>query len=97
MGFIDESPCTAQGTCLQSQWEGIQIRTDGILNHFHKLQKNINEWKLSIRNFPSSPVEIHQKFNLLAKDIANLSNQALLAAVSTVIHRDISNLGDVFV
>ena len=94
-GFIDESPYTGPGTSLQSQWEGIEIRTDRILNLFHKLQKNINEWESSIRNFPNSGVEIHQRFNLLAIDIANLSNQALLAVVSTAIHRDISNLGDV--
>ena len=78
---------------LQSQWEGIQIRTDGILNHFHKLQKNINEWELSIGNFPILFIAIHQKFNLLSKEITNLSNQALL--VSTAIHRDISNLKDI--
>ena len=50
---------------------------------------------MSIGNFPNSSVKIHQKFNVLSKYIANLSNQALLAAVSTVIHRDISNLGDI--
>ena len=46
-------------------------------------------------NFPSSSIEIHQKFNLFTKEVANLSNQALLAAVSTMILRDISNLGDI--
>ena len=48
-----------------------------------------------IQNFPHSAIEINQRFNLLAKDIASLQNQALLAAVSTTIHRDISNLGDI--
>ena len=88
-GFIDESPYTGPGNGLHSQREGIKIRTDRILNLFHKLQNNINEWELSIRKFPSSSVEIHQKFNLFSKYIANLSNQVLLAAVSTAIHRDI--------
>ena len=65
------------------------------MNFFHKLQRNINERESSIRNFPSSSVEIHPKFNLFTKDVANLSNQALLAAMSTVILRDILNLGDI--
>ena len=95
MGFIDESPYTGPGTRLQFQWEGIEIRTDRILNAFHRLKKNINEWELSIRNFPHSAIEINQRFNLLAKDVTSLSNQALLAAVSTAIHRDFSNLGDI--
>ena len=95
MGFIDEFPYTGLGTGLQSQREGIEIRTDKILSLFHRLQKNINEWELSIRNFPSSATEIHKSINILSKDVASLSNQALLAAVSTAIHRDISNLGDV--
>ena len=86
LGFIDESPYTGPG---------INIRTNEILNWFHRLQRNINEWQSSIRNVPSSSVEIHQKFNLFTKDVANLSNQALLAAVSTMILRDISNLGDI--
>ena len=73
---------------LQSQWEGIENKTDRIKNLFHRLQKNINERESSIRNFPSSAVEF-----ILAKDIASLSNQAFLAIVSTAIHRDISNLG----
>ena len=94
-GFIDESPYRGPGMCLQSQWEGIEIRTDKVLNAFHRLQKNTNEWELSIRNFPHSAIEIKQRFNLLAKNIASLSNQALLAVVSTAIHRDISNLGDI--
>ena len=96
-GFIDESQYTGPGTSLQSQRDGIEVRTNRILNLFLKLKKNINEWELSIGNFPNSSVKIHQKFNVLSKYIANLSHQALLAAVSTVIHRDISNLGDVFV
>ena len=50
LGFIDESPYTGPGTCLQSQREGIDIQTNGILNLFHKLQLNINEWESSIRN-----------------------------------------------
>ena len=94
-GLIDESLYTGPGTRLQLQREGIEIWTDRILNLFHNLQSNINERESSIRNFPSSSVEIHQKFNLFTKDSANLSNQALLAAVSTAIHRDILNLGDI--
>ena len=60
-GFIDESPYTGPVTCLQSQWEGIEIRTDRILNLFRRLQKNVNEWESLIRNFPSSAAEIYQK------------------------------------
>ena len=72
------------------------MRTDKILNVFHRLQKNINEWEMLIRSsFPHSSIEINQRFNLLTKDVASLSNQTLLAAVSTVIHRDILNLGDI--
>ena len=41
--FIDESPYTGQGMQLQSQQEGIEIRTKQILNTFHRLQMNINE------------------------------------------------------
>ena len=64
LGFIDESPYTGQCMHLQLQQEGFEIRTDRILNLLHKLQKNINEWESSIRNFPSSTIEIHQTFNL---------------------------------
>ena len=57
-GFIDESLYTGPGRRLQSQRE---IRTEKILNTFHRLQMNINEWDLSIKNnFPSSFVEINQ-------------------------------------
>ena len=94
-GFIDESLNTGPGKCPILQQERIDIRTNRILNFFHKLQRNINERESSIRNFPSSSVEIHPKFNLFTKDVANLSNQALLAAMSTVILRDILNLGDI--
>ena len=86
--FIDESLYTGPGTCLQSQREGLEVRINRILDLFHKLKKKINEWESSIGNFPVSSVEIHQKFNLLSKDVT-LSNQALLAAVSTAIHLDL--------
>ena len=51
---------------------------------------------MTIRNFSGSAIEINQRFNLLTKNIASLPNQTLLATVSTAIHRDILNLGDVF-
>ena len=95
-GFIDESPYTGPGTCLQSQGEGIEIITDKVLNAFHRLQKNLNEWETLIKSsFPHSSIKINQRFNLLAKVVASLSNQTLLGAVSTAIHRDILNLGDI--
>ena len=36
-----------------------------------------------------------ENFNILSKDVGSSSNQDLLAAVSTPIHRDVSNLGNV--
>ena len=85
LGFIDESLYTGPGTCLQSQLEGIEIRTEIFLNLFHRLQRNINEWESSIRNenSPCSVLEINQRFTFFTKAIASLFNQALLAAVST--------------
>ena len=50
-----------------------------------------------MRNFSKSSAEIHQRFNMFTKDVINLSNQALLAAESTTIRRDISNLGDILI
>ena len=55
----------------------------------------INELESSIGDFPTSSTEIHQKYNLLSKTVRELSNQALLAMVSTVIHRDIVNLENI--
>ena len=50
----------------------IKMRTDKILNMFHRLQKNINECEASIRSsFPHSSIKVNQRFNLLAKDLAS--------------------------
>ena len=56
-----------------------------------------DEWESSIRNeiCPSSGIEFIKKSAFFVKAIANLTNQALLAAVSNKIHRDISNSGDI--
>ena len=96
-GFIDESPYMGPGTHLQLQQEGIDIQTKGILNLFNKLQRDINAWESTVRNCSNSSAEIHQRFNMFTKDEKKLSNQALLAAVSTPISRDISNLGDILI
>ena len=48
-------------------------------------------------NYPSSAIEINQRFASFTKAVSNLTNQALLAAISNKIHRDILNLGDVVV
>ena len=85
LGFIDESLYMGPGMHLQSQREEIEMRTDKILNKFHRLQKNINDWESLIRKFPHSAIEINQRFNLLAKDVPSLSNRALLSVVSTEI------------
>ena len=61
------------------------------------LKLRINELESSIGDFPTSSTEIHQKYNLLSKTVRELSNQALLAMVSTVIHRDIVNLENILV
>ena len=84
LGFIDESLYTGPGTRLQSQREGIDIQTKGILNLFNKLQRDINAWESTVRNFSNSSAEIHQRFNMFTKDVTNLSNQALLAACSNI-------------
>ena len=94
-GFIDESLYMGPGTQLQSQWEGNKIRIERILSIFHRLLININGWESSIKNdIHSSSIEINQEFNLLTKDVESLSKQAVLAVVSTTIHRDISNVWD---
>ena len=80
---------------LQSQREGLEIRTNKILDQFLKLRMKINEWELSIRDCPISSAKIHQKFIPISKAITELANQALLAKVSTAIHRDILNLVDI--
>ena len=40
-GFINESPYTGPGTCLQLQREEFEMRTGKILNLFHRLQRDI--------------------------------------------------------
>ena len=80
---------------LQSQREGIEARTNRILDHFRKLKLKINEWESSSGDFPTSSAKIHQKYNLLFKTFTELSNQALLATVSIVIHREILNLENI--
>ena len=42
-GFIDGSLYTGPGTCLQSQREGIENRTERISNLFLRLQRDIDE------------------------------------------------------
>ena len=92
-GFVDESLYMGPGTHLQSQLEGIEMRTEHFLNLFHRLQRDIDEWESSIRNenYPSTAIEINQRFASFTKAVENLTNQV----VSIKIHRDISTLGDV--
>ena len=73
----------------------IEVRTNIILDLFHKLKMKINEWESYIGKFPVSSTEIYQKFNPFSKAVTDLSNQALLAAVSTAIHRNILNLANI--
>ena len=84
-GFIDESPYTGRVTRLQSQREGMETRTNKIMNHFQKLKMKINEWERSLKNRSVSSVEIYQQFSSLSKIITELSNQALLARVLILI------------
>ena len=84
-GFIDESPYTGPVTRLQSQREGMETRTNKIMNHFQKLKMKINEWERSLKNRSVSSVEIYQQFSSLSKIITELSNQALLARVLILI------------
>ena len=96
-GFINESPYTGPGTRLQSQREGNETNSERILSTYHRLQTNINDWEASIKTSAYfSSVEINRRFNLITKDVENLSRQALMAAVSTAILRDISDLRDQF-
>ena len=81
-GFIDKCPYTGLGTGLQSQKEGLEMRTKKISNLFHRLQRDIDEWESSIRNenCPSSGIKINKKFVSFIKAMANLTNQALLSS-----------------
>ena len=74
-GFIDESPYTGPGTCLQLQREGMETRTSKIMDRCQKQSKmEINEWDRSIKNQSVSFFGIHQQFNSLSKVITELSN-----------------------
>ena len=65
LGFIDESPDTGPGKRLQLQWEGIEIRTERILNFLQNLQIKINGWESSIKiNVSYSSIEINHSYNV---------------------------------
>ena len=49
-GFIDESSYTGPGSCLQSQWEGMEKRITEIIEPFERLKSEINEWENSFKN-----------------------------------------------
>ena len=76
-GFIDESPYTGPGTCLQLQREGMETRITEIMNRFQRLKAKINEWENLLNNQAVSLVEINQQFSSFSKEICELSNQAL--------------------
>ena len=59
------------------------------------MQININEWEASIKSKAHfSLAEINNQFFALNSDVNKLSMQARMVAVSTGIHRDITNLSD---
>ena len=94
-GFIDESPYAGLGTRLQSQLEGNETNTEKIKKILFQLQININEWEASVKSkaFFSS-AEINNQFFALNSDVYKLSKQALMAAFSNSIRKDITNLSN---
>ena len=81
LGFIDESPYRGQAHDCKLRLEQKEFQTcfidcKGIL--MSRSHRN--------KSYPSAALEIHQRFAFFTKAIANLSNQALLAAVSNANH-----------
>ena len=59
------------------------------------MQININEWEASVKSKAHfSSAKINNRFFMLNLDIEKISKQALIAAVSVSIQRDITNLSD---
>ena len=94
-GFIDEPLYMGQGTCLQSQREGMETRINEIIERFERIISEINEWENSLKNRAVPVDQLNRQFSFFSKVIKVLSNQALLANVSISICGAIVSLKDV--
>ena len=92
-GFIDESPFAGPGTCLQSQREGIESRTNKISIRLENLRFKICTWVDKMRNQSCPNDEFQTQFTTFSNAIIELTT--FMNRVPMPISRDISDLNDV--